>query len=169
MARRSKEELLAEFHRLYDIFEVTLDIQDELNPGLFDRRLITTRAHMLEWVDAKQATLSQAISGAREAINDTYETYHFGARNQSPEESKITEYFLTRYREITGRDYFADAGRADRMAKKIIKRGHIKSPEEFRLLNMFASDVDQTSLSKEEYQTANRLMSTYEDTANPET
>lgn len=169
MPRRSRKELLTEFHRLYDIFEVTLDIQDELYPDLFDRQLTITRARMLEWVDAKQATLSQAISGAREAINDTYETYHFGAKDQSPEESKIAEYFLTRYREITGRDYFADAGRADSMAKKIIKRGHVKSHEEFRLLNMFVSDVDQMSLNKEEYQTANRLMYTYEANASPET
>ena len=116
MARRTREELLAEFHRLSDIFELFVEFdlsrKTESDAARY-RSLIPTREDMLADVEGGGSTLSQVVAGTREAINDQNEMMGFGAEEGDP----FVPEFLAFYRARTGRDYYDDAGNPRNMAR----------------------------------------------------
>ena len=147
MARRTKDELLAEFHRLYDVFETIWDIRCEMDVEVAEyQHLAMSREEMLELVDRKQTTLSQAIGGTMEAIND----YAVGYEMQSPSETATYTAFLDRYHKRTGRHFFQDIGRPTSTAKAILRRGRIADETEYQILNEFLVNVDQAVLSDQQ-------------------
>lgn len=66
-ARRNKEQVLAEFHWLYDCFEAFLAAHAPLE-GV-DYSAVTTRAEMLGGLEAGR-TPSQLVAGVRSALAD---------------------------------------------------------------------------------------------------
>lgn len=164
MARRTKDELLAEFHRLYDIFETAdefrlrrLGVADAER----DRGFTPTRERMLTQLGQQGVTLSQLIAGTREAINDTSEMYG------DPDDSRNGEAraFHAFYRERTGRDWFADAGNPAKMARAILQRGRIRDETEWRLLTAVLADTEQTVLAGADAARAEAMLTAFEDAA----
>lgn len=144
MPRRTKEELLAEFHRLSDVLEIMWDILCEMEPERAEfSHLVTSRAEMLKAVENKDATLSTVLAGVTQAINH----YAIGFEMCSSSEAITRETFLGHYRRRTNRDFFDDIGRPEAQAKAILRRGRISDETEFHLLNEYVVNLDQTVLS----------------------
>lgn len=159
MPRRTKEEILQEFHRLSDAFEAALDMHEDLCPEMREHRhLVLTRDDMLKQVDNGKATASQILSGTREAVSDLFQGLGLDAANPPP----FAAEFLAEYRRTTGRDFFADAGRPHQRVKSLIKRGTFTSDEEFRLVLRVLNDTDQAILTPKQVERANGMLSAYE-------
>ncbi|MEC3859830.1 hypothetical protein VK792_00915 [Mesobacterium sp. TK19101] len=158
MARRTKEELLAEFHRLSGVFETACDIQCDLDPDFQKtRHLIITRDQMLGWHDAGTATASTILSGVREGLNDI----STGVMVALSENASSGRRFLDRYSARTGRDFFDDAGRPDAAIKAILARGRILDDTEYRLLSDALADTGNTLLTQKQTTKAETLMASY--------
>lgn len=162
MARRSKEEMLTEFHRLYEVFEVFCDFKrSRMSPeaAAKNRSEIPTKEQVLSLVAGKRATLSQIIAGTREAINDQ--------NSDLSEHMEVGDEFVSElfhyYRQRTGRDYFADVGHPKTMARTILRRGKIIDETEFRLISDTLSNVDQTVFKGDEVELANQMVFRFED------
>jgi len=157
MARRSKAELLDEFHRLSDAFDWLWAVELGRYPEAADMPP-ASREQQLAAVEDGAATLSDIIAGTREAVSDMIRGFNFDAPD--PPEAHLR--FFAEYRQATGRDFFADAGRPNQRAKAILKRGQIKDDEEFRLLLDLLNDLDQKVLTSRQTDTANALLAAYE-------
>lgn len=75
-ARRSKEQLLAEFHWLYDCFEAFHAAHGPLEGEEYQKlwqSTVITRAQMLGWLENGH-TASQILAGVRSALNDCVRT-----------------------------------------------------------------------------------------------
>lgn len=158
MARRSKEQMLAEFHRIYDVSEVLFDIGCEI--GLYDaedRKLLISRARYLELVKNREATLSQCISGIMQAIND----FVLLPSDASTEEVALHGYVRHRYKEMTGSNLFSDLEDPVSLAKKIVKKAKITTDEEHYVLKEILIAVDQTVFSSDETIRAEEMLSEY--------
>ena len=68
-ARRSREQVLAEFSWLYDCFEAFLAAHGPVEGIDYSSQPITSRQAMLEWLD-KDQTPSQLVAGVRTALGD---------------------------------------------------------------------------------------------------
>lgn len=159
MPRRSKEEILQEFHRLSDAFEAALDMQEKLCPKWREERcLVLSRGDMLKHVENGKATASQILSGTREAVSDLIGGMGLDSADPPP----FAAAFLSDYRRTTGRDFFADAGRPHQRVKSLHKRGTVKSDEEFRLLMGVLNDTDQNILTSRQVEKANAMLLAYE-------
>lgn len=159
MARRSKEQFLQEFHRLSDAFEAALDMQEKLYPEMREHRdVVLTRDDMLQLVEDGRATASQIFSGTREAVTDLI----CGLKLDSADPPPFAVDFLNEYRRKTGRDFFADASRPNQKVQSLVKRGTLKTDEEFRLLMGALNDTDQKTLSPKQAEKANEMLLAYE-------
>lgn len=161
MARRTKEELLKEFHRLSDIFELTFEFQlsrrSEADVAWM-RDSVPSRDDMLSWVERGEATLSQIVSGTREAINDNNEELSHAMQDSDP----YAVEFLAFYRDRTGRDYYDDAGHPKKMARAILRRGKIEDETEWRFINGILSDTTQTTFKEKDVARLNRMLGQFE-------
>jgi hypothetical protein len=152
MARRTKEEILGEFHRLYDFFDIACDIISSIDAfGHNGRRLAGPREEMLLWLDDGKATASQILSGLQQALND------LALGIDAPDHPASVE-FAKRFRERTGRDFLDAIGRPSTSIKKILKRGRIVNETEYYLLNEILSQTDQTALSPDEVIRADTIL-----------
>lgn len=167
MARRTKQELLAEFHRLFDIFELFVEFQiawetERDGASLWPR--VPSREDDLADVENGGATLSQSVSGLRDAVNDQNEMLGYAAEEGDPFVPK----FLAFYRARTGRDYYDDAGSPRKMGRLILKRGHIADATEYRLINGILSDTTQTVFKEKEIGRVNEMLDRFGETVRNE-
>jgi hypothetical protein len=165
VARRSKEELIAEFHRLYDLFETLTACQEPLfDPDDFKwfNEHVPTREHMLECLADGKVTASELVQGTQQGVND-YLSDIEGALEDEPEKAKLV---LVAYKERTGRNLFDDVGNPKKTAKLIFKRGKIENDTEFYLLKEVMSNVDQTVFKELQATKAYAMLDEY-DRRNP--
>lgn len=161
MARRSKEEMRAEFNRLSDIFELFCEFQRsrmDAPRAAKQQSLIPTREKMLSWVEEGKATMSQIVAGTREAINDQNELLCYSAEAGDP----FAREFLAFYKEKTGREYYDDAGHPRKIARMILKRNEIVDETEFRLVNSIICNVNQTVFKGEEIDRVTDMLRRFE-------
>lgn len=156
MARRSKEEMRAEFERLSDIFEVILDFDcSRMSEAEAARKRsrVHSRERMYSWVETGKATMSEIIAGTREAINDQSEALS----ELLNFDDEYVSGFLAYYQRRTGRDFFEDAGNPKKIARKILKRGNIADEAEYRVLMGILNNVDQTVFKADEIDKINEM------------
>jgi hypothetical protein len=155
MKRRTKAEILLEFHRVADVFDVAWDIQCEIYPEFrATRHLVASREKMLGWVDDGKATASQILAGCRQALNDFFEMHDF----DDPDRDPSGAVFLREYRLRTGREFFDDAGRPWILVSRVLARGHINDETEYQLLNAICASGDQKRFSQGDITKAELLL-----------
>lgn len=140
--RRTKEELLVEFHRLCDVFETIWECQFPYLPEelvVCHKKYVVTPEGMLRWLEDGRCTASEIVFGMRQGLNDTVEQLVYLMEDDPGTATKI----FAAYRERTGRDFWDDAGNPLKAAKAIVKRGSIANETEFYLLKGLMSNVDQ--------------------------
>ncbi len=169
MARRTKAELIAEIDRLYDCMDVIIDVTNEVLPvdmrSVTDKSSLIPRASYHAWVAEKKCTASEAVRGLQEGLS----FFSGGLTDLLEKAPDLGNAVLDRYRDVTGRDYWADAGDPRRMVRAILKRGDIRNDAEFRLLNGFLADLDNTTLDDADRREAEAMLAAYEHRARPET
>lgn len=162
MARRSQKELLIEFHRLCDVFEVLFDIEVEFDLAAEEeRKFLISRSRYLELVENKEATLSQCISGIKQGINDLINI----PRDASDDELKMHTRVLSLYREKTDRELFSDIEDPHLVAKKTVKHGKIRNDGEYHILKEILSVVDQTLFDSATTERVEDMLAIYETNA----
>jgi hypothetical protein len=160
MARRSSEELLAEFHKRYDILEA---IRECFMPSVNffstpEENGNTQREGMLRAVETGETTLSQVISGINMAIVDM-----FGFVEDIIEcDSAHVKVALACYKAKTGRDYWSDEANPKALLKAIIKRGLISDDEEFYLVKELTYSVGQKMITQKQLEKAYSMLDQYE-------
>lgn len=161
MARRSKEELLSEFHRLCDILDVCIEFMKDMAAlhGIPDHTdALQPRDYWLAQVGKNGTTLTDLISGTQQAINDQSEELGYWLED----EPAIAAKFLSVYKQRTGRDYFVDAGNPKKLARKLLKRNEIQSESEYYLLTGILSDVEQTVFDHKDIEKINQMLVKFE-------
>lgn len=161
MARRSREELKAEFDRLYDVFELFLEFelsQVDEEHAAFRKSLVPTREQVLSLVGKDGVTMSNIVDGTRQAINDQNEMLSIAAEDGEPFASEFLEFYKAR----TGRNYFDDAGNLSKIARTIFKRGEIADEMEFRLLMGVLNNVEQTVFKGKEVERVSEMLYRFE-------
>ena len=144
MARRTREELLAEYRRIEAMFDTWRDYEiarassmyPEYAEGLGD---LSSEAALAK-ARPGGFTLSGLIEGTRQALNDISKELGHAIEDDCSEGRG----FLAFYRERTGRDWWDDAGDPTKMARKILKQGRIRNKTECYLLENILTNVDQT-------------------------
>ena len=160
MARRTKEEMRAEFDRLSDIFELYCEFErSKMSRERSEkhRSLVISREEMISWVEQGKAKMSDIVSGTRQALNDVNEMLSYSVEDRT---SYAPEFFAF-YRERTGRDYYDDAGHPRKMARKILKRGEILDETEYRIIDSVLSNVEQTVFKDNEIARVNEMLSRF--------
>jgi hypothetical protein len=161
VARRSKQELIVEFHRLYDVLETLNacmgplydpELADILNEGIASREL------MLSFLSTKKATASELVGGTEQALNDMLLGLEYALQDE-PENAALV---FESYAKKTGRNLYDDAGNPQKIAKAIVKRGSISNDTEFYLLKEIMCDVDQAVFKKPQMSKANDMLQRYE-------
>ena len=149
MARRTKEELLAEYRRIGAIFDTWRDYEiSRATPERAEslRRNVPSSEVALARVVPGGPTLSDLIEGTRQALNDISDELTDAIEQGWPEGRG----FLAFYRDRTGRDWWQDAGNPAKMARKVLKRGRVRNETEWYFLEIILTKVDQTVFSPEE-------------------
>ena len=72
--------------------------------------------------------------------------------------------FLKSFRTKAGFDFFSEAGMIASLARKVLKRGKLKSDDEWYILREVRDDLDQQVLSPDEAAAVSRLLADYEAT-----
>lgn len=102
-ARRSKEQVLAEFHWLYDCFEAFNAAHSPLEGSECQALLqstVITRARMLGWLDNGH-TPTQIVSGVRSALSDCQKTMRMLPKdNPAKGAALLASYFALRGRSL---------------------------------------------------------------------
>lgn len=107
MARRTKQEVLAEFHHLRDCFDAFLTAfapNWSSEDAAFMQSHIITRDEMLSWIDKGKTTASGVVAGVKAGIADwklalrDLERYH-------PEKAQI---FHDSYVDLRGKRFLDD-------------------------------------------------------------
>jgi hypothetical protein len=83
-------------------------------------------------------------------------------RQGNPEVIADIRNFLDTFRSQLGFDLFAESGLLKKIAKQVLKRGHLTSEEEWYLLKELLDDTDQTILPEAEMADVARLMADFE-------
>ena len=140
--KRTPEEMIAEFHRLYDISEIIDDCvynQDGTYWTTGFGRLIHSRATMLDRVAKGEFPPGEIVLGTRQAIRNTTDDLIRLLQN----DPAAGEAALANYRARTGRDYWDDAEPPKKLLSIILKRGYLLDVAEERWL--VARLADETS------------------------
>lgn len=158
--RRTREEMLAEFHRLYDCFECLDQTINRLFPSPPELQLTgpISRDEMLSFVQNGKATLSQICSGAREGINDSLDVW----QDLQDEDHAKADLFLQTYKALSGHDLWEDVDTPKTVVKALLKNGNLHSAEEFRLLKAQLDD-QRTTLSGKDRNKAEGMLAEFED------
>lgn len=168
MKRRSSEEVLAEFHRLSDVFEPIVECWSanwEFEPGMPTRDELLSSIPKRETLVAKlergDATAGELLAMVQTGLDDLSTTFAMGWAAREATASAV----LDCYRAKTGRGFFEDAGHPDRLARSILRRGHIEDEAQYRLLMELVSAGGANLLTRAQTAKAKRLMAAFEDTA----
>ncbi|WP_294230406.1 hypothetical protein [uncultured Shimia sp.] len=159
--RRSREELLAEFHQLYEVLELISKVEDlvvPIAPEINFQKDTPSKQQALSLVDHGRVTLSQVCSGVREAIYDSLETLE----DLQEEDSQKANLFLQSYRDLSGRNLWDDIDNPKIVVKAILKRGHLLTEEEFRLIKG-QLDAQRPMLSATDRDKAETMLAAFED------
>ncbi len=105
MARRSREQVLAEFHRLYDCFDAALEASRPI-PDFFDvsRSELATRDTMLAWRDCGKTTTTELVSGVWAGLADL----RLGLRDLQRNRPAEAKGFESRYLALRSKSFLAD-------------------------------------------------------------
>ena len=164
MARRTKTELVAEFNRLYSVFETLLACLGPFHDDPKDHAImmdsVTPRWAMLDALDQKTATASEILAGVQAGLNDLLAQVEYGLKHAPDRAVKI----LTHYTEKTGRDLFQDVRKPSDLAKQAIKRGQIVTDTEYEVLIECLSQTDQTAITGAEFNRTNDMLAQYQRT-----
>lgn len=99
-ARRSREQVLAEFHWLYDCFDAFLAAHGPVEGIDYGTFPVITRAEMLRWLERGQ-TPSQLVAGMRSALGDaTGAMRHLPNDNPAKGAALHANYFALRGRSL---------------------------------------------------------------------
>jgi len=161
MARRSKQDMRAEFDRLNGIFETIVAFKKLNVPkehlSSFDA--VPSREDMLNWGETGKATLSDLLSGTTQAIQDfscdLYEQDAFGDKKAQD----FLELYSARH---DGRSYFSDVGDPTKGAAKILRRGVIRNETEWYLIKAIMDDVAHTSFTLSEQDQLSQMRTAFE-------
>lgn len=160
MVRRTKQEMLEEFDRIFNIYELIQEfIRSQSSP--IQLQLLTrkpTRDQMLAQVGTNGISLSALILGVRSAISE----HSDDLRECIEDGDEFASDFFKFYREKTGRNYFHDAGNPTKIARQILKRGQIRNEIEFRLITDVLNDVEQAVFNPDEISLVNSMMERFE-------
>lgn len=163
MARRTRDELLAELRRLGALCDAWRDYQLAHSPPSTQERLSHTTQPSEHWIAgilaSRDLPLSEWVAGFQQAVNDTSEQIGDALEQGWPE----GQGFLAFYRERTGRDWWADAGDPAKMARAILRRGRIRNETEWYLLENVLSNVDQTVFSAAEAERLEAMRQRFEE------
>ncbi|MBK7929818.1 MAG: hypothetical protein IPJ98_20780 [Bryobacterales bacterium] len=131
--KRTQEEMIAEFHRLYTIFETIEDCLHNQDGEYWTTgfgRLIHSRAAQLERVVKGEFPPGEIVLGTLQAINSTSAELVRLLRDDPATAGRA----LAAYRDRTGRDYWQDAKPPKALIKVILQRGRLLDEAEGRLL-----------------------------------
>jgi hypothetical protein len=132
--KRSPDAMIAEFHRLYTIFETIEDClhnQDGTYWTTGFGRLIHSRQAQLDRVADGEFPAGEIVRGTLQAINDTSaELVRLLASDPA-----TAEQALASYRDRMGHDYWQDAKPPKALIKVILQRGRLLDGAEYRLLD----------------------------------
>ena len=163
--KRSPEEMLAEFHRLYDIFEAIEDAvhnQDGTYWTAGFGRLIHSRTTQLDRVAKGEFPPGEIVLGTRQAIRGTTDQL-VGLLQDDP---ATGEKALATYRARTGRDYWDDVEPPKKLLAIILKRGRIRDAAEHRWLHGRLADA-KSPLRAAEAALAQRILAEFEGSISP--
>lgn len=161
MTRRSRKQLHAEFDRLYAIFETQIAFQRErLAPEHRDALdLVISKEAMLSAVQDGRATLSACLSGVTQAIND----FNLGLMEDTGDGGRMVDDFLAFYgARHEGRSYFRDVGSPEKLVRKVLRRGRIRTEAEWFLVKEITDDLSQGLLGAEVCQRLDAMRAAFE-------
>jgi len=92
--RRSKEQVMAEFHWLYDCFEAFLAAHGPVEGIDYAREPVISRQQMLGWLE-KGSTPSQLVAGVRSGLRDAVNTMRFLPRDNPAKGAALHANYLT--------------------------------------------------------------------------
>lgn len=99
-ARRSKEQVLAEFHWLYDCFDAFLAAHGPVESINYSEFPIISRAEMLAWL-ARGTTPSQLVAGVRSGLSDALKAWrHLPSDNPAKGAALHSNYVALRGRSL---------------------------------------------------------------------
>ncbi len=154
--RRTSEQVLAEFHRMYDFLGALTDCWDEVLSTTHATRM-HSREIMLGAL-SKGATASDILRGTQEALNDRSEEL----MDLLQDRPAIAHAILRGYREKQGRDLWDDIGHPMKLLKRILKRQRITDETEYRLLSAYLGNQTQQLLKLDEMEKAGVMLSQFE-------
>lgn len=161
MARRSRQELIEEVHRLSDTFETAMDILCEIDPRWqADRHLVIPRENMVSAIEQGRATPSEILAGLRAGLSDLVGHPQFG----DPQRDPVGAEMARRYRDRTGRSLLTDAGDPRRVARQVLRRGLIRDDDEARLISGYLADTTGGLFTPDQRDRATALLRDYEAT-----
>lgn len=137
--KRTAEDMRAEFHRLYDIFEAIEDAIHNHDGSYWTTgfgRLIHSRAAQLDRVAQGEFPLGEIVLGTKQAISSATEQVISLLQNDTVAGGAA----LARYRAQRGRDYWDDVAPPKKLLSVILKRGCILDVAERRWLTARLAD-----------------------------
>jgi len=160
MARRTKEEVIAEFKRLYHCFEDMIDQINAHGPAdvYHDKSMLIPLSAYLEGIENGEFTASEALAGAKEGV-DGNGLFLLEEIEKDPD---AVAAMLKGYHEKTGRDYWSDAGDPKKAVKAVLKRGYAETEDEYYLIKEVVCDVDNSLIANRDRPKAERIMDDFE-------
>ncbi|MDX8350942.1 hypothetical protein [Cognatiyoonia sp. IB215182] len=160
MARRSKEEVIAEIKRLYECFDDMIDQINTHGPvdNFIDKSLLIPLSAYLDGIENREFTASEALSGIKEGVNGNC-LFLLEYIERDPD---AVAAMLKGYQEKTGRDYWTDAGDPKKAVKAILKRGYAETEDEYYLIKEVVCDVDNSLIANRDRPKAERIMDDFE-------
>ncbi|MCU0826957.1 MAG: hypothetical protein MUE52_06020 [Tabrizicola sp.] len=158
--KRTPAKMIAEFHRLCDVFDALDDCAylGYPDPERFGgcRWGPVPRQPALDRIADKTATPAQIVGGIREELNNM----SLGLLDMLRRDPNRFRTILDTYRSRTGHDYFQDAGHPKKMLRVLLRRDRLTDEAEYRLLDTVLGDMS-ASLTETERQKGETLLATY--------
>lgn len=161
MARRSKEELIAELRRGFRAVQVFSEIHAEEDPenGM---RMLDDLPDIDAWISgclAQGGTLGQLLAGVMEEVNGYL--VHFRTARHAQEVAH-SQKLLARYKEKTGQDFLAQFADPLKTVKSILRRGIILHEADYRIVMEILNDTTQTTYDDGQIAKLNSAVSAFE-------
>ncbi len=140
MARRSKEELIAEIKKAYQASKVLLEIQleDEPEYGMQDLAALPEIDGWISRCREGGATYSEILAGVIEHVNGFLT---FARTAKHPEELARIHDHLARYKAKTGHDLLTQFSDPLKVVKAILRTGKINTETDYRIVMEILNDV----------------------------
>ena len=164
--KRTQEEMIAEFHRLYTIFETIEDCLHNQDGEYWTTgfgRLIHSRAAQLDRVVKGEFPPGEIVLGTLQAINGTSAELVRLLRD----DPATAERALAAYRDRMGRDYWQDAKPPKALIKVILQRGRLLDEAEGRLLADWLAGGEAGRAKPAEVTLARDILARFREAAEP--